>query len=198
MEQRPTEVDIRAMRAAVGDDKAFAAISDKARFFEFLFAIRGRVAAVGKYERGLDVRMYDQAAMRRDLESLLTRLDGPHAAWLLLAACDLHLDHVEANKILSFGGDVRRMLQVNEAVRSAPLIKGQSRTIKQSVEIASLLKMMTEVGAEVSIADDCPNLALMGRLMAYTSGQAVGARTLKQRIVRMRRRSRLGDNSKAV
>lgn len=185
MDRRPTEADIRAMRAAAGDDKAFAAISDKARLFALLFKIRRSLAVYDRLETSFDSkqRVRDQAAMRSALESVLKGLEGRHGGELLYALCSAD-DPDPFDEMAAFTRGIRRMLAANEATLLDLNPGLQFRTARKWREIDLMLKALTEVGAPVAISDKCPNLALMGKLMAYTTGRAIEVRTLKQYLIR--------------
>jgi hypothetical protein len=65
--------------------------------------------------------------------------------------------------------------------------KMQERTFRKWCVLDVMERLMTEVDATATLYDNCPNRALMGKLMAYVAGEAVGSIALKGWMVRKRR-----------
>jgi hypothetical protein len=145
----PTEADIRAILAAVGDDSVFARL-DQAEVCARLVKARRTMA------------IFDG-----DVDFLLEKKRARDPASLALAK------HYKA---------------IEKAFLA--MTKVQERAIRKWTLLDVMEKLMTEVGATATLYDNCPNRALMGKLMAYVAGDAVGSSALKGWMVRQRRRFR--------
>jgi hypothetical protein len=142
----PTEADIRAIRAAAGDDPVFARL-DRAKVCELLVKARRQLSIFGGVPN-----------------PVLERKRAPDAASLALAKLHRALDRAEL-----------------------AMMKMQERTFHKWAQLDTMERLMTEVDAAPTLYDNCPNRALMGKLMAFVVGKAVGSSALKGWMVRRRR-----------
>jgi hypothetical protein len=141
-----SEVDIRAILAAAGDDPVFARL-DRAKVCALLVKARRTLSIFGGVPN-----------------PVLERKRAPDPASLALAKLHKAVDKAEL-----------------------AMMKMQERTFHKWAQLDTMERLMTEVGATATLYDNCPNRALMGKLMAYVVGKAVGSSALKGWMVRRRR-----------
>jgi hypothetical protein len=141
-----TEADIRAIRAAAGDDPVFAQL-DRAKVCELLVKARRRLSIFGGVPN-----------------PVLERKRAPDRASLALAKHCKAIDRAEF-----------AMMGVQE------------RTFHKWAQLDEMERLMAEVDAAPTLYDNCPNRALMGKLMAFVVGKAVSSSALKGWMVRRRR-----------
>jgi hypothetical protein len=142
-----SEVDIRAILAAAGDDPVFAQL-DQAKVCALLVKARRSLSIFGGVAPDFGI----ERKRARDPAS---------------SAMSKHLEAADKAFLAMMGM--------------------QERTFHKWAQLDEMERLMTEVGATATLYDNCPNRALMGRLMAFVVGKAVGSSALKGRMARRRR-----------